>query len=139
MNAHICSLNAARLSSGTRQLTIRLSRYQIGFGGDAVNELPRRSAALQDDVILLLKDVTGLVEERDTALREREIRQAATIRVRMSNGRDQAYMRVSTIWWKQKHGRPRCTPGIVTRLIAARFKRPCSFLGARLVSVRRTD
>ena len=27
----------------------------------------------QDDVILLLKDVTGLVEERDTALREREI------------------------------------------------------------------
>ena len=27
----------------------------------------------QDDVILLLKDVTGLVEERDTALRERDI------------------------------------------------------------------
>ena len=80
----------------------------------------------QDDVILLLKDVTGLVEERDTALREREIQAGRHYSedLPVEQAPSEAYMRVFNHLVETKARQTALYTGIVTRLIAARFKRP---------------
>ena len=83
----------------------------------------------QDDVILLLKDVTGLVEERDTALREREIQAGRHYSedLPVEQAPSEAYMRVFNHLVETKARQTALYTGIVTRLMPRALNAPCSF------------
>lgn len=87
--------------------------------------LPRGSFP-GDDVILLLKDVTGQVAERDAALREREIQAGRHYSedLPIEKPPSEAYMRVFDRLLDAKSRQVALYTGILTRLVAARFQRP---------------
>lgn len=87
---------------------------------------PHLSSFDQDDVVLLLKDVTGQVEERDTATREREMQAGRHYSedLPIEQVPSAAYEQVFAHLMDTKLPQVALYTGILTRLVLAEHKRP---------------